>query len=49
MGEPMFGSGGALLLGGVVEGEFNETRLLERHGYRTPRQARDTLRQTAVA
>ncbi len=28
---------------------FNEHWLLERHGYRTPRQARDTLRQAALA
>ena len=29
--------------------DFNEHWLLERHGYRTPRQARDTLRQAAMA
>jgi transposase InsO family protein len=29
--------------------DFNERWLLERHGYRTPRQARDALRQTAMA
>jgi putative transposase len=28
--------------------DFNEHWLLERHGYRTPRQARDTLRHNAV-
>jgi putative transposase len=29
--------------------DFNEQWLLERHGYRTPRQARETLRQVAMA
>jgi len=29
--------------------DFNEHWLLERHGYRTPAQARDTLRQAAMA
>lgn len=29
--------------------DYNEHWLLERHGYRTPRQARDTLRQPAMA
>jgi putative transposase len=29
--------------------DFNEHWLLERHGYRTPRQARETLRQAAMA
>ena len=29
--------------------DFNEHWLLERHGYRTPRQARDTLRAAAAA
>jgi putative transposase len=29
--------------------DFNERWLLERHGYRSPRQARETLRQGAVA
>ncbi|MDP9415997.1 MAG: hypothetical protein M3Q08_18305, partial [Pseudomonadota bacterium] len=29
--------------------DYREHWLLERHGYRTPRQARDTLRQTAPA
>ncbi|MDP9399757.1 MAG: DDE-type integrase/transposase/recombinase [Actinomycetota bacterium] len=29
--------------------DFNEHWLLERHGYRTPRQARDRLRQAALA
>ena len=29
--------------------DFNEHWLLERHGYRTPRQARDALRQAAMA
>lgn len=28
--------------------DFNEHWLLERHGYRTPRQARDALRQPAM-
>ena len=28
--------------------DYNERWLLERLGYRTPRQARDALRQTAV-
>jgi hypothetical protein len=28
---------------------YKEHRLLERHGYRTPRQARDALRQHAMA
>jgi len=30
-------------------GDFNEQWLLERHGYRTPTQARATLRQSATA
>jgi putative transposase len=29
--------------------DYNEHWLLERHGYRTPRQARDALRQAAMA
>jgi hypothetical protein len=29
--------------------DYNEHWLLERHGYRTPRQARDALRHTAMA
>ena len=29
--------------------DYNEHWLLERHGYRTPRQARDALRQATVA
>ena len=29
--------------------DYNQHWLLERHGYRTPRQARDTLRQHAMA
>ena len=29
--------------------DYSEHWLLERHGYRTPRQARDALRQTAMA
>jgi len=29
--------------------DYNEHRLLERHGYRTPRQARDALPQAAMA
>jgi hypothetical protein len=29
--------------------DYNNHWLLERHGYRTPRQARDALRQPAVA
>jgi hypothetical protein len=29
--------------------DYNEHWLLERHGYRSPRQARDALRHPAVA
>ena len=28
--------------------DYNDHWLLERHGYRTPNQARDTLRQTTM-